>query len=160
MTRFGPEIVVAENADRSSSEADAISTSFRRDDKNDGSPLASFRMRTVGDPEISWLLDMRLEPAFEGAVAEDSGLSKTLRVRGRFNFRSGSCGFSDFSTGEPVTDLDLRFLFLDAGEEVSNSFAFSKAPQARVSSTVSVGTGGVASRSLTGADSRKIFPAP
>ena len=51
MTRFGAEVVVALNADLevSSSDVVAISTSFRSDDKKDGSPFVSLSIREVGD---------------------------------------------------------------------------------------------------------------
>lgn len=75
------------------------------------------------------------------AADDDPGLSKTLRVRGRFNFLSGSLGGS-CSAGEAVTDLDFLFRLLGLSEAVSISFAFSNAPQALVSSTVSTGVWG------------------
>lgn len=159
MNRFGAETVVALNADLevSSSDIVAISTSLRSDDRKDGSPCVSWSMREVGDDGRSWPLDCRLELAIIGDAEEDSGLSNILRVLGRFNFRSGSLG-GDFSAGEAVTDLD--FLFRLLGVAVSISFAFSKAPQALVSSTDSTGAGGVRSRSLGGAAARKTSRAP
>ena len=51
VTRFGPETVVALNADLAVSSSDApTSTSFKRDDRNEGSPLASVKGREDGDP--------------------------------------------------------------------------------------------------------------
>jgi hypothetical protein len=72
-----------------------------------------------------------------GDADDDSGLSSTLRVRGRFNLRSGSLGGDVCSVGEAVIDRDFRFRFL--GLVVSISLAFSNAPQALVSSTDSTG---------------------
>jgi hypothetical protein len=114
-------------------------------------------MRDVGDPVRTKPLGRRLELAIDSDAAEASELSSTLRVRGRFNFRSGSWG-SDFSAGEPVTDLDFLLLFL--GLVVSICLALSNAPHALVSSTVSTGGGGVGSRSRVGAEARKMLPAP
>lgn len=75
---------------------------------------------------------------------EASPSTKTLLVRGRFNFRSGSDGRS---TGEAVADVaaDLDFLLRVLGTP-SISFALSKSPQARDSSLVSSGVGGVRGR--------------
>jgi hypothetical protein len=160
VTRFGPETVVALNADLevSSSDVVAISTSLRSDDRNDGSPFVSLSMRELGDDGRSRPLACRLELAMTGdAEDDDSGLSSTLRVLGRFSFRSGSCG-GDVSAGEAVTDRD--FLFRLLGDAVSISFAFSNAPQALVSSTDSTGVGGVWSRSLGGAAARNTSRAP
>jgi hypothetical protein len=136
VTRVGAEAVVALKADRDVSSSDvAISTSFRRDDKKDGSPLVSLNGREDGDP-VRLLFDCRLELAITGEADDDSDLSRTRRVRGLFNFRSGSAGASR-SAGDAVTDLDFRFLLL--GLVVSSSFAFSNAPQALDSSGVSAG---------------------
>jgi hypothetical protein len=160
VTRLGPETVVALKADLevSSSDVVAISTSLRSDDKKDGSPLASLSMREVGDGGRSRLLGCRLELVMTGdAEDDDAGWSNILRVLGRFSLRSGSLG-GDFSAGEPVTDRD--FLFRLLGDAVSISFAFSNAPQALVSSTVSTGVGGVRSRSLGGAAARNTSRAP
>lgn len=160
MTRFGPETVVALNADLevSSSEVVAISTSLRSDDRNDGSPFVSLSMREVGDDGRSRPFGCRLELAMTGDAEDDeAGLSSILRVLGRLSFRSGSLG-GDFSAGEAVTDRD--FLFRLLGEAVSSSFAFSNAPQALVSSADSTGVGGDWSRSLGGAAARNTSRAP
>jgi hypothetical protein len=142
----------------SSSEVVAISTSLSSDDKKDGSPFASLRIRDVGDDGRSWPFDGLLELAMTGdAEDDDAGLSSILRVLGRFNFLSGSLG-GDFSAGEAVADLD--FLFRLLGDAVSISFAFSNAPHAFVSSTDSTGVGGVRSRSLGGAAARNTSRAP
>jgi hypothetical protein len=80
----------------------------------------------------------------------------TLRVRGRFSLRSGSAGGCDGpSAGDAVTDLD--FLLRLLGLLVSISLAFSNAPHARVSSTVSAGVG---ERILAGAAARNTSLAP
>jgi hypothetical protein len=85
---------------------------------------------------------------------ELSPSTNTLRVRGRFNFLSGSLGSSDEpSMGDAVADVaaDLDFLFLVLGAP-SNSFALSNAPHALDSSLVSAGVGGVRGRTGRGAD--------
>lgn len=129
MTRVGSPAVVALNADREVSSSElGISTSLSNDDKNDGSPLVSLIGREGGDTGRR-PFGGRLGPAIVGEADDDSTLSMTRRVRGRFNFRSGSAGGS---AGEAVTDLDLRFRF--RGLVVSSSFAFSNAPQALDSS--------------------------
>ena len=129
VTRAGIPFVVALNADLEVSSSECgISTSLSNDDKNDGSPLVSLKGLDGGEARRC-RFGGRLGPATVGEADDDSTLSMTRLVRGRFNFRSGSVGGS---AGEAVTDLDFRFLFL--GLVVSSSFAFSKAPQALDSS--------------------------
>jgi hypothetical protein len=123
----GIESVVTLGLGLSSSEV-AVSTSLRSCVKKDGSLVASC---TVRDKGLSWRLPpllWRVEFDIDAAADEGPGASRTLLVRGRFNFRSGSFGGSDRSAGDAVTDLDLRFRLL--GLVVSNSLALSKAPQA------------------------------
>jgi len=90
------------------------------------------------------------------------GASNTLRVRGRFNFRSGSWDGSAGEAGEVVVDLDFLFRVLGILEGVlSISFAFSNAPQALASSGVSAGTVAAGRWSRRrGAEFRKTLPAP
>lgn len=88
VTRFGPDTVVALKADRSSSDVEFISTSLSSDDRKEGCPVASLSIRAVGD-SARWPFIWRLGPAIED---DASGRSSTRRVRGRFNFRSGSAG--------------------------------------------------------------------
>ena len=111
----------------SSSEV-AVSTSLRSCVRKEGSPFVSCTVRDEGLPRRLVSLAWRLEVGRDAAADDGPGASRTRRVRGRFNFRSGSFGASDRSAGDAVTDLDLRFRLL--GLTVSNSFAFSKAPQA------------------------------
>lgn len=73
-----------------------------------------------------------------GDAEDEVAASSTLRVRGRFNFRSGS--FEDsaaLSCGDAGADFD--FLFRPLGLAVSASLAFSNAPHALTSSGVSAG---------------------
>jgi hypothetical protein len=127
----------------------AVSTSRSNDDRNEGSPLVSM----IGRGGLRRALTCRIN---RGAADEElePGASKTLRVRGRFNFRSGSFGTSSGSAGaagEAVDDLDFLFLFLVPGLMVSASFALSKAPQALTSSGVSTGVWGIRLRNIVAA---------
>lgn len=134
----------------------AVSTSRSSVDKNEGSPLVSM----TGCGGLRRPLGCRIDMG-NAADELELGASKTLRVRGRFSFRSGSFGVSSSTgaAGEPVDDLDFLFLLLVSGVVVSISFAFSKAPQALTSSGVSAGLWGVRSRSI-GAALRKTSLAP
>lgn len=120
MIRVGAPTVVALKLDLdvSSSEV-AISTSFSRDDRNDGSPFSCCR---GGERR---LVTAALGPATGDEAEEDSGLSIMRRVRGRFSLRSGSVGGS---AGDAVTERALRFRFL--GLVFSSSFALSNASHA------------------------------
>lgn len=154
MTRVGIEgVVVKGDLEVSSSEV-AVSTSFSSWVRKEGSPFVSGKGRDDGLTRRLVPFVCRLEDATDAAADDGPGASRTRRVRGRFNFRSGSFGASGLSAGDAVIDLDLRFRF--PGLVVSSSFAFSKAPQARVASGVSTGVG---SRS-TGAALRKTSLAP
>lgn len=128
MTRFGIESVVVKVGLEVSSSGVAVSTSFSSCVRKEGSAFVSCNKRDEGLPRRLVPLVLRLEVAIDAAADDGPGASRTRRVRGRFNFRSGSLGASDLSAGDAVTDLDLRFRFLEL--TMSNSFAFSKAPQA------------------------------
>ena len=128
MTRFGIEgVAVKVDLEPSSSEV-VVSTSLRSCVRNEGSPFVSCTARDGGLSRWVVLLFWRLEVGIDGLAVEGPGASRTLRVRGRFSFRSGFLGTSERSAGDAVTDLDFRFRLL--GLTVSSSFAFSKAPQA------------------------------
>jgi hypothetical protein len=155
VTRFRPRTVV-EKMDRVvSSSGVAVSTSLSSDERNEGSALVSMEVRG-GLPER--LFDGPAEVVIAGYADEEAVASMTLRVRGRFSFRSGSFDDSGVgSEGDAVTDFD--FLFLPLGLAVSNSFAFSNAPHALASSGVSSGVWGLWSRSI-GAAFRNTSRAP
>lgn len=142
--------------DVSSSDIDGISTSLRSEERNDGALVVS-RCCRISVELIP--LAGRFEGPGNDELDDDPVVSKTLRVLGRFSFRSGSFGGSDDrSAGEAVTDLDFRLRLL--GLAVSISLAFSKAPHALLSSTLSTGVCDNCARTLGGAASRKICRAP
>jgi hypothetical protein len=140
----------------------AVSTSFSNDDKNEGSPLVLMLYGRGGLP--ARLLEKAVELEIDRDADEVEASPITLRVRGRFSFRSGS--FDDSGAGvegDAVAGVDF-LLFRPLGEGVlltllSTSFAFSNAPQALASSDVSGGVWGLWSRSI-GAEFRKISLAP
>jgi hypothetical protein len=161
VTRFGPGftfVVALKNGRADSSSEVAVSTSLNSDDKKEGSPLVSINGRAGLPERISeerWVLRIAGREALElsGIVG-----GRTIRVRGRFNFRSGSRG-SRGSAGEPVADRDFRLRGLGVDEALSISLALSKAPQAFLSSGVNSGVCCLCSRGM-GAELRKISRAP
>jgi len=137
VTRFGPG-ATALKIDLDASSSVVVSTSLNNDDRNEGWSFVSMCER---DGLPGRLFAGRIEFDVAGTAEDDPAVSKTLRVRGRFSFRSGSLDDSAGSLGEAVADFD--FLFRLFGLAVSISFAFSNAPQALTSSGVSTGVCGL-----------------
>lgn len=133
-----PFVLILKAGFIASSSDGGISTSFNKDDKNEGSPTLLTLACALGAGDVLFG-GRRLGPATGGDADADSIFSIIRRVLGRFSLRSGSVGGS---AGDAVTDRDFRLREV-LGEAVvpgiSSSRAFSNAPQALLSSAETAG---------------------